>query len=72
MSLLLTLRLTLASTSREGAEPCGGDVRPLYTCDGADGWMDDKGIRRTKRWGIRVGELGRDYGDLRIRSEGVT
>jgi len=33
--------------------------------------MDDKGIRRTDRWGIRVGELGRDYGDLRIRSEGV-
>jgi len=33
--------------------------------------MDAKGIRRTKRWGIRVGELGRDYGDLRIRSEGV-
>ena len=33
--------------------------------------MDDKGIRRMKRWGVRFGELGMDYGELRIGNEGV-
>jgi len=33
--------------------------------------MDDTGIRRMKRWRVRVGELGMDYRELRIGSEGV-
>ena len=35
------------------------------------GWMDDKGIRRMKRWRIIFGELGMDYRDLRIRSDSL-
>ena len=35
------------------------------------GWMDDTGIRRMKRWSVRVGELGMEYGELRIGNECV-
>ena len=37
------------------------------------GWMrmDDKGIRRMKRWRVRFWERGMDYGELRIGNEGV-
>ena len=43
LSLLLTLRLTLASTSRDGAEPCGGDDRPcIHVTTRMDGRQGDK------------------------------
>ena len=33
--------------------------------------MDDTGIRTMKRWGVRVGELGMDYRELRIVNAGA-